>query len=150
MEMKKGKLLGYNVSSKHADAGSREYQDHDEGESNYQFYILLDGKYYYFNASSSYGSCGSGWCGANWADLEYNLYETTEPLLVREAKKDTYVNIVDNKVVKSIVDSGKIWDSATVESINTTEDVLLVSSTGNGGCDYYPSGVLNINESLFK
>lgn len=148
--MKKLKIIGYSITKEHADAHSREYQDHDEGNITYHFLGEVDNKYYRFKAVDSYGSCGSGWTSASWGDIDFKLHPTTDDSCSHITKKDIYIGITeDNQIIKSVEDPGEYFD-ATVESIHTTDNELLVSSTGDGGCNYYPSGIIKVNAELFK
>ena len=145
----KAKLLGYTKTSTHKDADTEEYQDHDTGDTTYIFFVELDKRIYKFEAIYSYGSCYSGYCGASWGDIKENLLETELPISFYKTKKEVFVEIVNNAVVKSIIDSEDSWD-ATTTTINSTEGEKIVLGTGDGGCGYYSSGVISLNEELFN
>ncbi len=144
--MKQAKILGYSISKEdHPDIG-----DHGEGYIKYTFYIELDSQYYSFSAIEDYGSCGSGYCGASWGNLDLNLeYQEKLPVIENLSNKDMFVNIVGNKIVHAMKDSVEYSDSV-VDSVKLTDDNWLCKATGNGGCSYYPSGVVEINEQLFE
>jgi hypothetical protein len=146
----KAKLLGYRKSESHKPAGSEEYQDHDEGDVTYKFYIELDNKFYSFEAIYSYGSCGSGYCGASWGNIENKLNKENNIPNLTEPNKELFIEINDSlEVIQSLLDSEEPWD-ATTTTIKSTEGDIIVSGTGDGGCSYYSSGVINLNEELFK
>lgn len=152
--MNKGKLLGYTSVSWNKDSDHSEDRPHDTGETNYKFYIEYNNLIYSFSAKSSYGSCGSGWCSASWGyinnELDIEKWLNTDN--ITKTNKDVYINISeDMKVVTTILDPDEEhYDDATTAAIISTERVVILSSTGNGGCSYYPSGVLMVNELLFE
>lgn len=147
--MEIAKLLGYSESSEHIPANTREWQDHDEGGTEYKFYIELNSLIYYFVFNYSYGSCGSGYCGASWgtSQPELKLHNGELPVLTKP-NKETFVYVVDNKVRMSILDQEEYYDP-TVTCVNSTEGIMIVQETGDGGCQYYSSGQVNVNSLLF-
>ena len=144
--MKTAKLLGYSITTNN----EGEVDGHDTGESIFTFYIELDGAVYFFTATESWGSCYSGYTGASWGDIDFTLHKTeiiiktlTTPI------KDIFINIVDGQIVKSIIDPKESWD-AVETCVKSTDGEVIVSSTGDGGCQYYSSGVVDVNEELFN
>jgi hypothetical protein len=142
------KLIGYTKSSNHHDAD--ENSEHDYGGTEYCFYLDIDGVNYKFIANYSYGSCGSGYCSASWGSLDNDLIEIYGlPSELTIPIKDVFVNVIGYQVEMSIEDGEDSFD-ATVTKISSTEGETIVYSTGDGGCQYYSSGVVNVNEELFK
>lgn len=142
------KLLGYTATSNHHDAD--EDSEHDTGGTEYSFYLEMDGANYKFTANFSYGSCYSGYTSASWGALDNNLVEifgVPNKLIV--PVKDVFVNVIGWVVEQVIFDSENSFD-ATVIKINSTEGEMIVLSTGDGGCQYYSSGTVNLSEELFK
>lgn len=147
--MKEAKLLGYFETKNHMAADRNSYRDHDEGDVTQHFVIELDGKNFEFTASESYGSCGSGYCSASWGDIENELKEINNLNELIKPIKDIFVNVYDNKVQTTEVDRKYRYDSMET-GIKSTHGELIVSGTGNGGCGYYPSGTITLNENLFE
>ncbi len=150
----KAKLLGYITKSQHKDAHTDEWQDFDEGEVQYIFFVLYNNKVYTFTFTYSYGSCGSGYTSASWGYSDTKLVEVDNinqdisELPIIKPIKDIFVTIIYNSVQKSIIDSENSWD-ATTTTVKSTDDDIIISETGNGGCEYYSSGEVTINNDLF-
>jgi hypothetical protein len=146
--MEIAKLLGYTKSSTHYDA-SEEESVHDSGGTRYIFYIELNGKYFTFNALYSYGSCYSGYCGASWGSIDPEL-DACEllPTDLISTNKEIFIYAVDGRVRTAIQDQEFSYD-ATIEQVNSIDGTMILNSTGDGGCEYYSSGNVNINEELF-
>ncbi len=148
--MKKAKLIGYYVTSEHKDAETNKYQDHDEGNISYHFVVELDKEYYVFDAVDEYGSCGSGYTSATWANINNTLCIYTGDIdHLTKPIKEIFLNVHSLQIQIIEKDQSQSWDP-TITQILTTDKELLVSSTGNGGCSYYPSGILTFNNDLFK
>jgi hypothetical protein len=146
--MKKARILGYTIETKHEDAGTREYQDHDEGYKKYNIFIQIDDKFYTFSGTEEYGSCGSGWCSASWASLDLSLIETHN--VSDRTKNEIFIELTDDlQIIRKVKEPVEFYD-AIIECVETTDGELLISSSGNGGCDYYSSGTIKFNEDLFK
>lgn len=146
--MKKAKLLGYLSISHNLDAN--EDREHDNGGTEYYFYIKLDGEIYFFKAEYSYGSCFSGYTSASWGSLDNKLVKAKiVPVRLIVANKNIFVNVINGEVEKSIQESSDRYD-AIIEEIKSTDGEFIVSSSGDGGCQYYSSGIIEINEELFK
>jgi len=148
--MKEAKLIGYYITSEHRDAGTNEYQDHDEGNTTYHFVVKLDGEHYVFSAEDEYGSCGSGYCGATWANINNSLSNYVGNIeSLTKPQKEIFLNVHSLQIQITEKDQSQSWDP-TITQVLTTNEEVLVSSTGDGGCNYYPSGVLTFNNDLFK
>lgn len=149
--MKTAKLLGYYTTSWHEDANPKEYGDHDTGDTTYHFIIDLNGVLYEFTAVDSYGSCGSGYCSASWGYINPELIkiEQKSDLIHKTTVKEIYVTILD-ELVATIEKVAKYSYDATETFVMSTDNEAIVSGTGNGGCGYYPSGGITLNEELFK
>lgn len=117
----KAKLLGYRKSESHKPAGTEEYQEHDEGDVTYIFFVELDGEYFSFEAIYSYGSCGSGYCGASWGFIENGLLRVNNVPNLTKPNKEIFIEITEDKkfIVTSTLDSENSWD-ATTTTIKST------------------------------
>jgi len=153
--MNKAQLLGYTKNE--IDSGVNN-DGHEEGCIDYTFYIKIGDVVFSFYAQNSWGSCGSGYTGASWGHLEYKLREISPvsffnnfnkqiPGLVRPTK-DTYLTLFNGELQRSIQDSENFNDS-TVESVKSDDGEVIVYSTGDGGCQYYSSGTVVVNDKLF-
>lgn len=151
--METAKLLGYYTTSYHEDANPKDDLDHDTGDTTYHFVIDLNGGFYEFTAEDSYGSCGSGWTSASWGYIHNELVKIDTDLefisKLNVSIKDIFVNVHNNMVQINEKDSKESYD-AMETIIFSTEGDLIVSGTGNGGCCYYPSGGITLNEELFQ
>lgn len=144
--MKKAKLLGYRERVLLIPVRS---DGHDNGENVYTFYVELDGEIFYFTFTYSFGSCFSGYTSASWGSCDTKLIKSDKPNLLITPIKDVYVNVVDGKVQLSTQDPEHSWD-AVIQCVNSVDGEKIVSHTGDGGCQYYSSGNVDINESMFK
>lgn len=132
---------------------------HYEGSDSYTFYILISDMVHSFTAIESHGSCGSGYCGASWGDIDTNLVEVSTLAffntfnehvvgLVRPMQ-NVFLPLASNgQLQMSVLENDDIYDAIVSEIRSTTGD-SIVMSTGDGGCRYYPSGGVNINEKLY-
>jgi hypothetical protein len=134
--MKTAKLLGY--SKVYTNEGENS-DGHEESETVFKFYIELDECTYYFTATESFGSCGSGYSSASYGDIDFTLNEDYITHKLTTPNKEIFINIVDNQLVKTVLDPTESWD-ATITCVKNTEGEIIVSSTGDGGCQYYSSG----------
>ena len=48
-----------------------------------------------------------------------------------------------------IINPKESWD-AVETCVKSIDGEVIVSSTGDGGCQYYSSGVVDVNEELFN
>jgi hypothetical protein len=144
--MKNALLLGF--THKERSFGQND-NGHDEGDEINTFYVELESKIYSFTFTYSYGSCGSGYTSASYADCELNLKPDHLPTYLHTTKSPIYISIVNNTVISLIQDSDYTYD-ASVTSVNSIDGIRIVSHTGNGGCNYYSSGIVSINNELFN
>lgn len=150
--METAKLLGYYKTSWHEDADPKEYAEHDTGDTTYHFVIDLNGTIYEFTAEDSYGSCGSGYCSASWGYIHNNLVKIDSDLVLLKLTapiKDIFVNTFNDMVQITEKDGEEMYDAMQTIVFSTDGD-LIVSGDGNGGCAYYSSGSITLNEELFK
>lgn len=145
----KAKLLGYTVFKEHIPANTSEWQDHDEGGTYWTlFFELENGTIMSSAVSATYGSCGSGYCGASWGNIE-QLKVNTLPNSYNKAARNVFIEILPGNLLNPKFDSREEYYDAQVERLLSTEGVEIAMSTGNGGCQYYSSGIASINEELF-
>jgi hypothetical protein len=149
--MKQAKIIGYDSIKEHHDTGNEEdYADWPTGHTTWFVYLELEGNYYRFDITASYGSCGSGYTSASWGDMNMGLVELSEkPALIFPPINDIFVNVVNGSVRHSVLENEDYMYDATMVKVNTTDNIELCFSTGDGGCGYYPSGVAQINTDLF-
>ena len=124
---------------------------HDCGSKTYYTTVKdSEGEFFQFLAEEEWDSCGSGWTAASWGEIDYTL-KKPEMFLGFTHKPITPISIevVGHTVRKSMQDTEHFYD-ATIESVKLSSGEELVSATGNGGCDYYPSGNVKFNMSLFE
>lgn len=149
----KGKLLGYTLKTE--DRG-RDSDGHDNGSDLYKFYIELpDLSIHEFIAEETWGPCGSGYCGASWGhiDNDIKINSTSQSkmydVISFQPIKNIEIDIINNKVVMGVLESSSSYD-AIVSSVKSLDGDVIVTSTGDGGCQYYSSGQVRINNELFK
>lgn len=144
------KLLGYNTKKEHTDAGTNDYQDHDEGGTYWILYFEDKDRieYYKVVVSDNYGSCGSKYCGATWGDIGKLEKLEDEPRRFTKAKKEVFIEISNGNLDITEKDSKEEYD-ARISQLLSTKGEIIAESTGNGGCSYYPSGHASINKELF-
>ena len=147
--------LGYNKTT---DVGINS-DGHYEGSVSYTFYILISDMVYSFTATESYGSCGSGYCGASWGNIYTDLVEVSTLAffntfnehvvgLVRPMQ-NVFLPLASNgQLQMSVLENDHSYDAIVSEIRSTTGD-SVVMATGDGGCNYYPSGCVSINEKLY-
>jgi hypothetical protein len=145
------KLLGYLKTKSHTPAYQEEYNEHDSGYTNYAlFFSNEDSKQFFVvNVNSSYGSCFSGYTGASWGNIsQIKTISKIENNLVL-AKKDVFIELLpENKLNVTFNTPKDSWD-AEVETLLSTDNEVIATSTGNGGCQWYSSGTASINLELF-
>lgn len=147
--MEQAKVIGYDTLKEHHDSDEDFYADWPTGHTTWLVYLELNGEYYRFEVTSSYGSCGSGYTSAGWGHIKTDIVKLDEkPALIFPPVSDIFVNVVNGKVRHSINENESYHDATTV-AINTTDSIQLCISTGNGGCHYYPSGYAKLNTDLF-
>lgn len=137
----KTKLLGYIKISEHKDAMQHDLE-HDEG---YECYTLFFENGVAIDVVESYGSCYSGWTSASWGDMTISD-KKSEGFELIKPKKDVFIELPVRFVEK---DGENSWD-AMVTTLFSTDGDVIAYHTGDGGCQYYSSGVANINLSLFE
>lgn len=140
------------------------YNGHDEGID--FLYVVVQSpsnEMFFFTGENHIGSCGSGYCSASYGDIDPSLRPISElPKCEFEFTTigEHFINVVSNKanrylVILSVLDSVDEndeyrWDDATVSSVFSTNGIKIISSTGDGGCNYYPSGSCRFNEEIIK
>lgn len=132
---------------------------HYEGADSYTFFILVSDIVYSFTAMESHGSCGSGYCGASWGNIDTNLTEVSTLAffntfnehvvgLIRPMQ-NVFLPLASNgQLQMSMLENDDIYD-AIVSEIRSTTGESIVMATGDGGCRYYPSGCVSVNENLY-
>ena len=139
------KLLGYYSTIEYRGENS---DGHNEGYKAYHFVVEVNKTTMKFTATESFGSCGSGWTSASWGDIEKELsnYEGNDYV-----KCNSDISIpIENNCVRITTKIPKEMSDSIEECVLSTDKIVIVSSTGNGGCDYYPSGNITLNDSLFN
>lgn len=151
--MKKYTLIGLNYEVQERMEG--DMFEHPTGTDTISVYVKDENEnVFQFTASHSDGSCGSGYCGASWGSLSLGLVPIIEEngmnVPITHVVEGTHqVTIVGDVVQKSFEDTDYEFD-ACVELVKTTDGTMVVASSGNGGCGYYPSGSAWFNDKLFK
>jgi len=144
--MEKVKLLGYYTTEQ--DDGENS-DGHACGSETYHFVVEKENKEKKeFTFTKSWGSCGSGYCSASWGDMDLNLVNVYKPEneIIRPNKDiELYLNV--NFIHHN--ERSQEFD-ANLMNVTTTDNEELVYHSGNGGCNYYPSGEVYLNEELFK
>ena len=144
--MKKIQLLGYNTYKEHRDAGTNRWQEHDEGGEFWDlFFQDSDNNYYMVAVSSTYGSCGSGYCGASWGNIAEIKQINDLPVISFKAPKLIYIELTSEGNLNPGFQTPTHYFDAEIETLLSTEGEIIATSTGNGGCSYYPSGRAEIN-----
>lgn len=145
------KLLGYLKTESHTPADSEEYNEHDSGYTNYAlFFSNEDGKQLFVvDVNSSYGSCSSGYTSASWGNIsQIKTVNKIDNNLVL-AKKDVFIELLpENKLNVTFSIPEDSWDTE-VEQLLSTDNEVIATSTGDGGCQWYSSGTASINLELF-
>ena len=147
-------LLGYLESKEHHNANSNwdsdNYYEHDTGYTCWSLFFKGLDKFFKVDVTSSYGSCGSGYCGASWGDISKIEEVKSIPDNLVKTKGLVYIDLLPNNILNvSFQDPSEPLD-ASIETLLSTERVQIAQSTGNGGCQYYPSGTASINLELFE
>lgn len=135
------------------------YDGHDEGTDYY--YVVVQSpsnELFFFTGENWVGSCGSGYCAASVGDIDGTLQPISKlPKCELEfvAIGEHFINVVNGKVRMSILDNidendKYYWEDATISSVKSIDGITIISSTGNGGCNYYPSGACHFNGEIFK
>lgn len=136
-----------------------DYDGFDEG-SDYYFVVVESpsNELFFFTGINWIGACGSGYCAASYGEIDGTLKPILglpDSLNEMSVVGDHFINVIDGKVRMSILDNVDqndeyYWDDATVSSVKSIDGIKIISSTGNGGCSYYPSGSCYYNEEIFK
>lgn len=146
-------LIGMNLER--GESSECEWSGHAQGSDLMTFYLKDDNdNTFEFTAHNSWGPCGSGYCGASWGGIDYKIEEIPMPeglgLPITHIVEGVHqIRIVQGSVQKSFEDTDYEFD-ACVELVKTLDGIKVCHSTGNGGCNYYPSGIAWFNEKLFK
>ena len=144
----KARLLGY--TELRTDNGTNS-EGHEQGCIDYTFYLQIEDETFSFYATESWGSCGSGYCSATWGDISFILYPKNGNISgLIEPKCDIFIPLTSNNEIQISITDSEYRDDATIESVKSDKGDLIVTSTGNGGCGYYPSGTVIINNKLFN
>lgn len=150
--MKKAKLLGYYVTANHEELIQKDDLDHDTGDTTYHFIIDFNGLNE-FKAEYFYGSCGSGYCSASWG----NIYNKLIPVVTYEEFIEELIKPINDVFVNIHNDMVQITEKDGEDSYDAMETIIfsidgdfIVKGTGDGGCQYYSSGEIILNEQLFK
>ena len=148
--MKQARLLGFFTKTKHEDANS--YNEHASGFVKHYVVVDLGGAKKTFTVEDSYGSCYSGYCGANWGRLDLELKDYSgKAELYKFNEKDLFINVVNGTVVSSILEPEEQFHfDAIVTTVHLTDGRRLAVSTGDGGCSYYPSGSAYLDKELIE
>lgn len=137
----------------------KDYEGRDEG-SDYYFVVVQSpsNELFFFTGENWIGSCGSGYCSAASGEIDGTLKPISKlPDCLNEMSVvgDCFINVVNGKVIMSILDSVNendeyYSDDATVSSVKSIDGVKIIWATGDGGCSYYPSGSCSYNKEIFK
>jgi hypothetical protein len=136
------------------------YDGHEEGADYY--YVVVQSpsnELFFFTGENWVGSCGSGYCAASGGDIDGTLKPIKSELPQHKyefvAIGEHFIDVVNGKVRMSVLDNvdenGEYYvEDATVSSVKSIDGIEIISSTGNGGCNYYPSGSCSFNTRIFK
>lgn len=135
------------------------YDGHEEGTD--FLYVVVQSpsnELFFFTGDNWVGSCGSGYCSASTGDIDSTLRPISDlPKCESElvAVGEHFINVVNGKVRMSILDNVDEndeyrWDDATISLVKSIDGIEIISSTGDGGCSYYPSGSCRFNGEIFK
>ena len=145
---KKLLLLGYNTYKQHRD--SSEYNDHPEGGEYWELYFQdSEGNYYNVGVADTYGSCGSGYCSASWGHIDQIVPIDNTPIPSFKANKLIYIELTEADVLNVQFSDTEYHYDAKVETLVSTDGEIIATSTGDGGCQWYSSGMASINLELF-
>jgi len=147
-------LLGYLESKEHHDANPNweddNYSEHDSGYTCWSLFFKGEDKSFKVDVYASYGSCGSGYCSASWGSISKIEEIKSIPDNLVKTKGLVYIDLLPNNILNvTFQDPNEPWD-AEIETLLSTKGVQIAQSTGNGGCNYYPSGNASINLDLFE